>query len=196
MAHSRSDDARETAGRCSSGSQRPPHSRPQSSKQDVERLQKQKGCKSTEAKSGGVTPRANAIAPDATPLPDGRKRRPAQFTTISGAQIPKLSFKCICQREGAIGRRSGRLCNVDCSSSPQATLHVHRVGVSHCDLRFPVGGADPDRHIPQHQYSCCQCRLDLFRAAAARHVRPGDLLLRAPIDLASQRHRTCRVRSR
>jgi hypothetical protein len=34
--------------------------------------------------------------------------------------------------------------NVDCSNSPQAALHIHCVGISHCDFRFAVGGADPD----------------------------------------------------
>src|ERR1700722_17047919 len=61
--------------------------------------------------------------------------------------------------------------NVDCSSSPQAALHVYRVGISHCDLRFAVGGADAHRHLPKHQHSCRQRRLDLFRAAPESTVR-------------------------
>ena len=28
---------------------------------------------------------------------------------------------------------------MDCSSSPQAALHVYRAGICHCDLRFAVG---------------------------------------------------------
>jgi hypothetical protein len=46
----------------------PPHSRPQSSKQDVERLQKHKGCKSTKANSGGVVSREQTQLRPTPPL--------------------------------------------------------------------------------------------------------------------------------
>jgi hypothetical protein len=59
------------------------------------------------------------------------KRRPAQFTAISRAQIPKPLLKDVCHC-GERNRRSGEPVQiVDRSSSPQAALalHVHRVGI-------------------------------------------------------------------
>src|ERR1700722_20562520 len=32
--------------------------------------------------------------------------------------------------------------SVDCSTGPQAALHVYRVGISYCDLLFASGGRD------------------------------------------------------
>jgi hypothetical protein len=50
-----------------------------------------------------------------------------------------------------------------------------------------------DRHLPEHQHSGRQRRLDLQRSLAKRHVRSSHQLLRALLDRASWGHRVHRV---